>query len=150
MKFHSSHNSTCCVVWAQDPPGEVSQVGPGPGAANLRASSGLLPALESSALWLYQTGLVSSFPGSWGFISLNKILNISSGNVMKSEGKQRETHNTRKGWGVEGARPGSGQQLCSATRGEAVRYFNLPVSEAQKRLPWKSNCGRGWGAGKYH
>lgn len=141
MKFHSSHNSTCCVVWAQDPPGEVSQVGPGPGAANLRASSGLLPALESSALWLYQTGLVSSFPGSWGFISLNKILNISSGNVMKSEGKQRETHNTRKGWGLGG--PDQGQASSSAPRpaGERCVILICRFLKPKRGCPGKATVG---------
>lgn len=64
----------------------------------------------------------SRFSGSWGLISLNKISNISSSNRHVRQEKRNPEHPK----GVVGARPGSGQQLCPATRRGAARYFNLP------------------------
>lgn len=68
---------------AQDPPGEVSQVGCGLWAWGCKPRGLLRPPPGAGELCavVVPKGLGLGFSGNWGLVSLNKILSISSSNV---------------------------------------------------------------------
>lgn len=77
-----------------------------------------------------------------GFIFLDKILNILFINVMLFEGKKRNLE-FLKGVG------GRLVVLFCNLWGSGYVILICLVFEVEKRLFWKSKCGKGWGVGKY-